>query len=366
MRQSKVLIIFSSSDLGGAERSLTRMALTSGGGIEYKLATLNGEGPWCDWVRLHGCEPLVLGRDRIGGLMLGVFWRLICYVRSNPVDSIYVCGARASFLLRILRVFMPRIKLVHAVRWNPDSDSSLDRFFRLMERFTYFMVDAWITNSYVAKKTLISRCKIPEERIFVIHNGIESAPTNVVPLNERPMEVLTVANLHPRKGHKEYLKIILDVLKSVPNVNFVFIGRDEMNGEIQRAVEEIGLVDKVSYEGFQADVSPWLRRARLMVLPSLWGEGCPTSILEGFAYGLPTVAYAIDGIPELIENGVDGVIVSPSMSDSLANAIIDVITNPLVAESMGRMGSEKVARRFTLESCADKHAQTFCKFILIK
>jgi glycosyltransferase involved in cell wall biosynthesis len=101
-----------------------------------------------------------------------------------------------------------------------------------------------------------------------------------------------------------------------------------------------------------------------MVLPSLWGEGCPTSILEGFAYGLPAVAYAIDGIPELIENGVDGVVVSPNKPDELANAIVGMMENPVAAASMGRVGSEKVASRFTLARCADDHAQTFNKLIL--
>ena len=55
-----VLMVFSSSELGGAERSLTRMALTSSS-IDYRLATLDGEGPWCDWVRTQGSQPIVFG-----------------------------------------------------------------------------------------------------------------------------------------------------------------------------------------------------------------------------------------------------------------------------------------------------------------
>lgn len=101
-----------------------------------------------------------------------------------------------------------------------------------------------------------------------------------------------------------------------------------------------------------------------MVLPSLWGEGCPTSILEGFAYGLPVVAYAIDGIPELIDDGVDGVVASPNNSNELANAIVRIQENPVSAESMGMAGREKVASRFTLARCADEHAQIFYKLIL--
>jgi len=362
--QVSALLLFSSSELGGAERSLSRMAFASQE-IDYQLAALYGEGPWCDWVRSQGREPLVLGQGGAGGgSMFGAFWRLIRHVRSHPVDLIYVCGARASLLLRLVRFFLPGTKLVHGVRWNPDSDSRLDRFFRLMERSTHSLVDAWITNSAIAKQTLESRCGIPAERVFVIYNGLESLPADVPPLGERPLEVLTVANLNPRKGHREYLQVVREVLRAVPDAKFVFVGRDDMNGDVQRVIAEAGLSGHVRCEGFQADVSPWFRRARLMVLPSLWGEGCPTSILEGFAYGLPVVAYAIDGIPELIEDGIDGFVVLPSKPDELASAIVRVLENPVSAESMGMAGREKVASRFTLVRCADEHAQIFHKLIL--
>lgn len=262
----RVLLLFSSSELGGAERSLSRMAFASKE-IDYQLATLRGEGPWCNWVRSQGREPLVLGSSAGTGDVLLPFalWRVIWHVRRNPVAIIYVCGARASFLLRFLRFLLPRTKLVHGVRWNPDSESRLDRFFRLMERCSYPLVDAWITNSAIAKQTLVGRCRIPADRVFVIYNGLESLPEDVPPLSERPMEVLTVANLSPRKGHREYLQAIQAVIKEVPNASFVFVGRDDMNREIQQAIEECGLAGYVRCEGFQADVSPWFKIGRAHV-----------------------------------------------------------------------------------------------------
>lgn len=198
----------------------------------------------------------------------------------------------------------------------------------------------------------------------MIYNGLESLPADVPPLSERPLEVLTVANLNPRKGHREYLQVVREVLKAVPDAKFAFVGRDDMNGGVQRVIEEAGLSNHVRCEGFHADVSLWLRRARLMVLPSLWGEGCPTSILEGAAYGLPVVAYAIDGIPELIEDGVDGVVVSANKPEELVSSIVRILANPVRAKCMGIAGREKVANRFTLARCADEHAQTFYKLIL--
>lgn len=362
----RVLIVFSSSELGGAERSLSRMAFASKK-VEYQLATLSGAGPWCDWVRSEGLEPLVLGQKKahVGSLFVAV-WRLILHVRSHPVDIIYICGARGSLFLRLFRFLIPATRLVHGVRWNPDTNTRLDRFFRFMEKITYRLIDAWITNSAVTKQTLLLRCGIPAERIFVIYNGLEFLPSNVPPFTDRFMEVLTVANLSLRKGHIEYLQVIRKVLDTLPDAKFIFIGRDDMDGKVEQTIREVGLSGSVQYEGFQNDISPWLNRARLMVLPSLWGEGCPTSILEGFAFGLPVVAYGIDGIPELIENERDGFILSPEKPDELASTIVSILKNPVKAENMGATGRDKVIIRFTLKRCIEEHAQIFRKVISLK
>jgi glycosyltransferase involved in cell wall biosynthesis len=366
MKQARALLLFSRSELGGAERSLSRMAFATQD-VNYQLATLQGEGSWCRWVRSQGHDPLVLGRGASvgGGLMLGGFWRLIRHIRCNPVDVIYVCGARASLLLRFMRVFLPRTKLVHGIRWNPDSDSKLDRFFRLVELLTHPLVDAWITNSAVAKQTLVSRCRIPASQVFVIYNGVESLPEVVPSLAERPMDVLTVANLNPRKGHREYLQVVREVLKAVPAAKFIFVGRDDMNGEVQRAIEKAGLSGHVRCAGFQADVSSWFRRARVFVLPSLCDEGCPTAILEAMLYAIPCVAFAMDGIPELVENGHQGVLLQRGDYSGMAAAIIQVLSDDCKATQMGECGQERVQSLFSLGNTATLHAAAF-KEILSK
>jgi len=351
----RVLLLFSSSELGGAERSLSRLVVFSRS-VDWQLATLWGEGPWCDWVRSMGCEPLVLGRggSEGGGLMLGAFWRLLRHVRSTPVDLIYVCGVRASLLLRFLRVFLPKVKLVHGVRCNPDSNNRLDRFFRRMERLTHPLVDAWITNSAVAKGTLVERCQIPSAKVYVVHNGLESLPADIPPMNERPLEVLTVANLNQGKGHREYLPVIREVIKAVPAARFVFVGRDDMQGEVQQAVAKAALADFVRCEGFQADVSPWFRRARVFVLPS-FNEGCPTAILEAMSFGVPCIAFAVDGIPELIESGRQGILLQRGDYSGMAAAIIQLLTDVDMASRQGVSGQERAFSHFSLSNTVDLH-----------
>jgi glycosyltransferase involved in cell wall biosynthesis len=293
--------------------------------------------------------------------MFGAMLRLFRYLRSDPVDVVYVCGLRVSCWVRLFRFLIPSTKVIHGVRWNPDGNSRLDRYFRLVERTTSFLVDGWITNSQAAKTTLIQRCGIAEGRIFVIYNGVESLPEHLPPFDARLLEVLTVANLNPRKGHCEYLRVIKMVIRRVPNARFVFVGRDDMDGAVQQAIKESGLDNHVSYEGFQSDVTPWLRRARLFVLPSLWGEGCPTSILEAFSFAVPVISHATDGVPELVEENNDGFLFRVG-NMKMVDRIVELLLNPVLAESMGRRGRAKVADRFVLAACVDRHEAAFEKW----
>lgn len=364
MTQIKVLILFSSSNLGGAERSLSRMAFASEG-IEYQLASLQGDGPWAAWVRSQGHEPLLLGCNAWrSGIPFCALWRLVRYLRSRETNIIYACGARVSFFVRLLGFFFPNVRLIHGVRWNPNSSSKLDIFFCIMERITNRLVDSWITNSEVAKQTLISRCKIPKERIFVIYNGVYGIPTDILPQTERPLEVLTVANLTPRKGHREYLRVCQEVLKVIPDAKFVFVGRDDMGGEVQRLIEKAGLSDHVRCEGFQADVSTWIRRARVFVLPSLWNEGCPTAILEAMSFAVPCIAFAIDGIPELVIDGDSGLLLQSGDYSGMVLAIIRMLTDDEGASSLGMHGRERVRFHFGIDNTTALHSSAFQKVML--
>jgi len=362
----RVLLLFSSSELGGAERSLTRMALVPSS-VEYRLGTLDGEGPWCEWVRGMGREPVVFGRRRGAGGHGQFGWRALValwrYVRRERIAVIYVCGIRAAFMLRWLKSVMPGMRLIQGVRWNPDSDSRLDLGFRLVERWLHGLVDGYITNSKIAADTLIRRCKVPAGRVYAIYNGLADLPEAILPMAERPLEVLTVANLSPRKGHREYLEAVRLVLDAVPDARFVFVGRDDMNGEIQRAIEAAGLSHAVRCEGFQADVSAYFQRARVFVLPSLWNEGCPTALLESFAWRCPVVAYGIDGIPELVNNAEDGFIVPARDAHGLASRIVDLLKDVNCAEMYGLSGRDKVTKKFSLATSAKLHGAVFSQVV---
>ncbi len=346
-RVVRVLLLFSSADIGGAERSLSRMALSNdNNSISYQLATFGSHGAWSSWVKSLSAIPICFNYK---------IWRLLKYVYLDKPKVIYVIGFRLSVLLRMIMLFFPNILLIQGVRWNPDSNSVLDRVFRFWEGLFSILLDGYIVNSDSTKQTLR---KLTKKNILLIYNGVEATHQIYLKKNNNK-NVITIANLSARKGYENYLKAIAIVVNKVPDSQFLFLGRDNLNGKIQKMIIENNLMNHVQYLGFQDKVDFFFEKSAIFVLPSLYGEGCPTSILEAFSFSLPVVAYQIDGIPELVTHGVDGLLCSAGDIEAMADGIITLLLDSESAIKMGAFGRQKVKDHFLLTNMLNKHNEYF-------
>jgi glycosyltransferase involved in cell wall biosynthesis len=363
----RVLVLFSSSQLGGAERSLTRMVLASDAdSISYDLATLDGPGPWSEWCTALGMQAHTLGKKgkhgEHGQFGIRAVLKALKLVRSQRYSIIYVIGLRASLAIRLLKPFLRGARIVSGVRWNPASNSNLDRAFELTERRLGFLVDLYISNSKAGELTLHSRAGIAPAKTLTIHNGLEAYPQDATPIQARSPKVVTLANISPRKGYLKYLEnVVAPITAARPEVCFVVAGRDDMNGQLQRAIHDLGMGKSVKFMGFVSDVAPILRDARVFVLPSLSGEGCPTSVLEAMAYGVPPITFEIDGIPELITQNVTGYMAQPADYAAMQTAILQTLDDDSFAANLANNARRAVADRFLMEQCAQRHRQAFEK-----
>lgn len=341
------------------------MALAAGRD-RYVLATLGGEGAWSEWARSEGCEPLVFGSNNGKGgetTDLLSIWRAIDAIRKQKFCAVYMCGIRTALVIRLFRPWLGGAALVQGVRWNPASATWADRIFRFTERYFGRLIDCYISNSKAAAATLAERCNVCPSKIHVIYNGID-IPRDIRPLAARcGMDVITVANLSPRKGHMGYLQVIEKISKRCPSARFIFVGRDDMGGEIQRAIQDMGLAHIVQCTGFSANPSIHFSSARLFVLPALEREGIPTSIIEANSYGVPAIAYGIDGIPEVIDDSANGFVIEPGDCAKLQAAIEYLLENPGAAARMGEAARDRVQSNFSIATCIAMHDKVFNKFM---
>ena len=220
------------------------------------------------------------------------------------------------------------------------------------------MVDLYISNSEAGRQTTIKREGISPEKIVTIYNGIDLTKFDKPELDKDSLRttyglapstqvVGVVANLRSMKGHADVIAALPAIVEQIPDVAFMFVGRDNMNGEIQRLAQESGLSEYIIFTGFNSEVRPFYQLFDLFLLPSTW-EGCPVSILEAMAMKKPVVATAVGGIPELVVDGQTGLLIPPHNPVAIAEAIVSLLKNPDGACKMGQAGRIRVEKHFTL------------------
>src|SRR5439155_6738364 len=123
---------------------------------------------------------------------------------------------------------------------------------------------------------------------------------------------------------------------------------------LERRIAELGLEDAVELLGTRYDVPAILARADAACLPSL-AEGLPNAVMEAMAAGLPVVATAVGGTPELVIPGETGLLAPPGAAAELAEALLEVLADPVHASWMGARGRRLIARDYSLDALAGAH-----------
>ncbi len=194
---------------------------------------------------------------------------------------------------------------------------------------------------------------VPASRIRIIYEGMDLAlyPPRSEPRNHAPGEptvVGTVAHLSEEKG----LFYLVEAAAMIPDVcsklRFVIVGDGKCRQSLEDQVRSRGLQDCFEFIGFVESPAEQIRRFSIFVLPSL-SEGLSSAILTAMATALPVIATDVGGIPELIRNGENGLLVPPRDHRALARAIEELVDDPEKALEMGRQGRMRMEKNFTLE-----------------
>ena len=343
------------------------MTQATPGSISYDLATIGFEGDWYRWASSCGVRPIAFGskNNNILAKLLSVV-KAIVHIRAQKYDAIYCCGIGLSLALRLVKPLLRGAKLVHGIRSDFSSNTKLDQVTRLLERYGSWLIDLYISNSQAAANSLTKRCGVSSSKVKVIYNGVPKVDTESNDPAGQSSDILTVANVAPRKGYLEYLEVVKRIRSTHTEVRFMAIGADYMRGLLQQRLREQGLTDNFHYLGYHEDVTPHMLSAKLFVLPALWGEGCPTVLMEAMMCGLPTVAYDIDGVGEIIDDGVNGFLIEKANAAAMADAISRLLDDSDLARQMEANARKKAQRLWSLDKCALEHENTLTKLVLGK
>jgi glycosyltransferase involved in cell wall biosynthesis len=201
---------------------------------------------------------------------------------------------------------------------------------------------------------------IPARRLALVPSGIAMPGANGEPAPDLrkllgiPADapvVGTVAALAPHKNHADLLRAARLVVDERPEVHFVWLGEGECRAALERDRAALGLVDAVHMPGFRADARALIRQFTVFALAS-WLEGLCTSLLDAEVRGVPVVATAVGGVPDLIADGVTGRLVAPRDPAALARALLETLADPATARGRAAQARER-ARAFSSDAMVE-------------
>ncbi len=212
------------------------------------------------------------------------------------------------------------------------------------QRLAYRAAHAVVANSMAARDQLV-REGVPAAKVRLIANGLDALRFTPVPARPAPRRIVMVANLRAEKGHDTLLRAAPRILARHPDASVTLVGGGPRRDALETLTRALGIGDRVRFLGECRDVAPVLAEHDLFVLPSR-SEAFPNALIEAMATGLPVVATAVGGIPEVVRPGVNGLLVPPDDDAALADAVLGLMDDPARAAALGR--AARARRRTSL------------------
>jgi glycosyltransferase involved in cell wall biosynthesis len=235
-------------------------------------------------------------------------------------------------------------------------------------RWKHRQVDCFVTASEAIRQMLVSD-GVPPDRAVTVHEGIDvdhvaaALPVNVHEAFWLPHDAPVVGNvaaLVPHKGQRYLIDAAHLVVREIPDARFVIMGEGELREHLEKQVRDHRLDKHVLLPGFRTDVLGCIKGFDLFVMSSVT-EGLGTSLLDAMACRRAIVATTAGGIPEIVEDGFNGLLVPPRDAPALAREIVRALKDRALRMRLGEAGFARVRDRFTVERMVEGTAAVYAR-----
>jgi glycosyltransferase involved in cell wall biosynthesis len=235
-----------------------------------------------------------------------------------------------------------------------------DQLVRKIRKARFIVTCTRYNACYLEDLARSAGCDTP---IHVVYHGIDLSFFTFVatPRPSPPYQILSIGRLVPKKGYDTLLRSLRLLDQAGLDFQFTHIGDGEMQAQINRMTRDLDLAHRVNLLGTlpHAEVINHYRRAHCFALackvaPNGDRDGIPNVLIEAMATGVPTVATKVSAIPELVEDGVTGVLVQPDDHGRMASAITEILVHPEKYDGHTRLARARVERDFNNRSCVKR------------
>lgn len=357
----RILYVNTPTYTGGAEISLLTLMRHLDPKRYKPLLLTSGEGQLTEAAQGYGIETIIQEfpwfRKRYPWRYPASIMRLALTLRRHEVALVHTnCDHSPRYVLRACQLaqlpYVAHVRDFVRAWFEPHNLRALNRA-------------AVVLANSQAVASACAEAGIEPARIRRVYNPIDLAPfQQLVDADRQPLRsslglpmdgfmVGIVGQIQPIKGHMDFVNAAAQVVASVPQAHFVVAGdamiakMQAFKEQLQQAVADNGLSDRFHFLGFRDDLPVVMRSLDVLVAPS-WSESFGRVVVEGQAAGCPVVGTNVGGIPEIIQDGVNGLLAPPRDPASLAAAIVQLATDAALRAKLRTMGLRS-AQRFNIQ-----------------
>lgn len=340
-------------EVGGQERLLVEMARSRDRKrFHWTVMVLGPRGPLAEPLEAEGVR--IISLDAPAGFRISIIRRLVQLFHEENVDVVHshddrplVYGMPAAWWAGVKR----RVHTHHHGRL-----ASVSRRQSFLVRQASRFAEHFVCVSDDSARFMAEQ-GVDSSRIRTIRNGIDLAKFAFQgPADDGP--ILTVARLSPEKDVANLVRAAQRVIEQFPEARFEIAGDGPCRAELEKLAADLKVNGRVRFHGEVRDIPSLLGRARLFVLPSQT-EGISLTLLEAQARGLPVVATAVGGSPEVVEAGKSGLLTPPRDPAALALAILTLLADPARSREMGKAGRERVEKYFDIKTMTRQYESLY-------
>ncbi|MBC8235804.1 glycosyltransferase [bacterium] len=301
-----------------------------------------------------------------------LIFRLVRFMQHHKIDIVHTYLSLADIFGRFAAKIAGVPIIISGCRSANTQQKKISMYLmRIANKFT----DIVISNSNAGKEFVINTQKLKANKISVVYNGIDfekysktiniDAKKREIGIESNNFVVGTVARLDPLKGVNYFLEAASKVAQSIPNIVFIVVGEGPQRLKLEELSRRLGIVSKTIFTGYRKDVAELAQIFDVSVLSSVV-EGMPNAIIESMALGKPVVASNVGGVPEIVKNGQNGILVPPGDVESLANAIIRLLLDKRLAYHLSQEAKQYVEKCYPIDLMVKKVENVYDALIASK
>jgi len=341
-----VLEVIDSLGVGGAESLLKNFVIESKKqrDLSIEICVLYPSGVFKDKVKKAGIKVWNLNLSTKYDLR-GII-RLINLIRRGKYDLVHVHLFPADLFVAMVSLFLPK-RVVYVFSEHSVFNRRRSKvIFKLVDGFTYSRYRKIVCVSSLVQESLHKWIKNTKNKTVVIKNAIPVR--ELVRDKEKIYDLLFVGRLEKAKGVDILLTAVQIIGENYKrDLRVAIVGGGSLEKDMESLAKDLKVSTTVEFLGVRNDVANLMKKSKIFVLPSRW-EGLPMVLLEAMANGIPVVSTPVGGIPEVIEEGKDGILVPPENPEALAKAIKLLLDSPELQKRMAQNAYGKVKEKYSI------------------